>query len=288
MCRIWVFTLLLAGVGFAAEPVTRSYPLGIADPEEVMEQAKLLTSPAAKVWLNPQHTQLCVTDTADRLASIVPLIQSLQRPPRNITLHVRYPDFVTLPNTTQTAGISGGDRTGLTGMQSSPFGPGKIRFGGPPPPVVSPGERRGAPAPTPRPAANETSVVVPSGKGAWLMVSPAAPNAGWLFQWGIGRNLWPATPRWTQVKANLYVVPKLRGESIRLQMMPAVSFMAGVTQRNLALESMMLEKTVANGEEVEVSNASGSGEEFHRNFFATYDRNRQPVPMQLWITPTVQ
>ena len=288
MRRIWVFTLWLASVGFAAEPVTRSYLLGIADPEEVMERAKLVTSPEAKVWLNPQRTQLCVTDTADRLASIVPLIQSLQRPPRNITLHVRYPEFVTLPNTTQTVGISGGDRTGLTGMQSSPFGPGKIRFGGPPPPVVNPGERRVAPVPTPKPAANETTVTVPSGKGAWLMVSPAAPNAAWLFQWGVGRNLWAAMPRWTQVKANLYAVPKLRGDAIRLQVMPAVSFMAGVTQRNLAIESMMLEKTVANGEEVEVSATPGENEEFHRNFFATYDRNRQPVPMQLWITPTVQ
>ncbi|OHE82706.1 MAG: hypothetical protein A2107_09095 [Verrucomicrobia bacterium GWF2_62_7] len=90
------------------------------------------------------------------------------------------------------------------------------------------------------------------------------------------------------MKANLYAVPKLRGDAIRLQVMPAVSFMAGVTQRNLAIESMMLEKTVANGEEVEVSATPGENEEFHRNFFATYDRNRQPVPMQLWITPTVQ
>lgn len=288
MRRICILMLCVASAGFAAEPVTRYYPLGIADPEEVMERAKVVTSPEARVWLNPQQTQLCVTDTAGRLASIGPLIQSLQRPPRNITLHVRYPDFVTLPGATQAIGISGSDRTGLTGMQSSPFGPGKIRFGGPPPPVVNPGERRGAPAPAPKPAANETSVVVPSGKGAWLMVSPAAPNAAWLFQWGVGRNLWPAMPRWTQVKANLYVMPKLRGDSIRLRMMPALNCVAGVIQRNLALESMMIEKTVANGEEVEIGAAPGENEEFHRSFFTTFDRNRQPAPMQLWITPAVQ
>ncbi|MCX6908873.1 MAG: hypothetical protein NTY01_12635 [Verrucomicrobia bacterium] len=170
MRKLMMVLWLATAFATAAEPVTRYYMLGIADPEEVMERAKLVTSPEAKVWLNPQHTQLGVTDTAERLVSISPLIQSLQRPPPNITLHVRYPDFVTLPGATQTAGISGGDRTGLTGMQSSPFGPGKIRFGGPPPPVANPGERRGAPAPPPRPAANETSVVVPSGKGAWLMV----------------------------------------------------------------------------------------------------------------------
>jgi hypothetical protein len=273
----------LAGTGFAAEPVTRSYPLGIADPEEVMERARLVTSPEAKVWLNPPQTQLSVTDTAERLASIGPLIRSLQQPPRNITLHVRYPDFVTLPGVAQPAGISGGSRTGLTGMPSSPFGPGKIRFGGPPPPAVNPGERRGAPAPPPAP--NETSVVVPGGKGAWLMVSPAPPNAAWLFQWGVGRNLWPATPRWTQVKASLYVVPKLRGDGIRLRMMPALSCQAGATQRNLVLESLMVEKTVAGGEEVEVSAASWGNEEFHRQFFTTPDRNRQPAPLQLWITP---
>lgn len=277
-----------AALAMAAEPVTRYYPLGIADPEEVMERAKLLTSPEAKVWLNPQQTQLGVTDAAERLASIAPLIQSLQRPPRNITLRVRYPDFVTVPGATQAAGISGGDRTGLTGMQSSPLGPGKIRFGGPPPPMANPGGRSGVPAPTPRPAANETSVVVPSGKGAWLMVSPAAPNAAWLFQWGLGRNLWPATPRWTQTKANLYVVPKLRDDRIRLRIMPAISFMAGVTQRHLALESMVIEKTAASGEEVEVAATPGENEEFHRNFFTTFDRNRQPVAMQMWITPVVQ
>jgi hypothetical protein len=272
----------------AAEPVTRYYPLGIADPEEVMERAKLVTSPEGKVWLNPQQTQIGVTDSAERLASIGPLIQSLQRPPRNITLHVRYPDFVTLPGAMQTAGISGGDRTGLTGMQSSPFGPGKIRFGGPPPPMANPGGRSTAPVPTPRPAANETTVAVPSGKGAWLMVSPAAPNAAWLFQWGVSRNLWPATSRWSQAKANLYVVPKLRGDRIHLRMMPAVSFMAGVTQRHLALESMMIEKAVASGEEAEVAAAPGENEEFHRNFFVTLDRNRRPTPMQLWITPVAQ
>lgn len=282
----WVIMLWLAGSGFAAEPVTRYYPLGIADPEDVMERARLVTSPEAKVWLNltPQQNQLCVTDTAERLASIGPLIRSLQQPPRNITLRVRYPDFVTLPNSALSAGLSSGSRTGLTGMPSSPFGPGKIRFTGPPPPVVNPGEPRGTPA-TP-PAANETSVVVPSGKGAWLMVSPAPPNATWIFQWGAGRNLWPATPRWTQVKANVYVVPKLRGDSIRLRIMPGVSFAAGVAQRNLALESMMLEKNVASGDEIEVNAASFGDEEFHRQFFMTPDRNRRPVPMQLWITPT--
>lgn len=282
----WVFSLFFAGLGFAAEPVTRSYPLGIADPEEVMERAKLVTSPEAKVWLNPSRNQLCITDTAERLASIGPLIQSLQQPPRNITLHVRYPDFVTLPGVPQSAGISGGSRTGLTGMQSNPFGPGKIRFGGPPPPVVNPGEHRGAPSPPP--AANETSVVVPGGKGAWLMVSPAAPNAAWLFQWGVGRNLWPATPRWTQAKASLYIVPKARGDAIRLRMMPAVSYAAGVTQRNLAFESLMVEKTAASGEEIEVGAAAGEDAEFHKHFFVTCDRNRQPVPMRLWITPRLQ
>ena len=71
----WALTLWLVCPAFAAEPVTRYYPLGIADPEEVMERARLVTSPQAKVWLNPQQTQLGVTDTAERLASISPLLQ---------------------------------------------------------------------------------------------------------------------------------------------------------------------------------------------------------------------
>lgn len=271
---------LLAAVVFAVEPPTRYYMVGIADPADLLERAKEITSPDAKVWLNPQRTMLFVSDTPERHAQIAVLVQSLQKPPRNFSLKVRYPDFVILPNQPQAVGMSGGDRTGLTGMSSSPFGPGKIRFGPPQP-------RSPVPEP-PQPVENAMTVNVASSKGAWLMVSPDPPNAAWIFQWGVGRNYWPAAPRWTQVKAHLYVEPKLRGEKIRLRLMPAFSYMAGATQRNVALEGVMTETTVASGEEVEVGSLLNSSDEFYRNFFMTFDRARKPVALQMWITPTLQ
>ena len=281
-----VIALLCVSLGFAAEPVTRFYMVGIADPEELMERAKETSSPDAKVWLNPQHTMLNVTDTADRQTQIAVLVQSLQRPPRNFTLKVRYPDFVTLPGVGPAANMSGSDRTGLTGISSSPMGPGKIRFGGPPPPVVTPGQPR-QPQP-PQPAENAITLNVASGKGAWVMVSPACPNAVWMFQWGVDHSYWQPTPRWLPVKAHLLVEPKLRGGEIRLRLFPAVSYLVGAAERNIAIEAGMTEQTVASGQEVEVGASLRDGDEFYRNFFVTYDRARRPVPIQLWITLTVQ
>ena len=242
--------------------------VGIADPEELMERAREETSGTAKVWFNAQRTQLFVTDTPDRQALFATLVQSMQRPPKICKLHVRYSQFVTLPNA-PAVGASAGERGGLTGMRSNPFGPGKIRFGE-------------GPAANPEPG-NETTVSVPSGKGAWLMVSPDAPRAGWLFQWGLGRNYWTATP-WRQTKTFLYVEVKIR-ERIRLRLMPAVGYTVGNLQRNVALDSLAAEKTVENGEELEVGTIFGNGEEFFQSFLLSYDRNRQAQPVQIWLTP---
>ena len=286
MRAAFVIAVMWASLGFTAEPVTRFYMVGIADPEELMERAKEASSSDAKVWLNPQRTVLNVTDTADRQAQIAALVQSLQRPPRNFALKVRYPDFVTLPGAGPAASVGSGDRTGLTGMSGNPLGGSKIRFGGPPPPVVTPGQ---PPQPqAPQPAENAMTVNVASGKNAWLMVSPASPNAAWIFQWGVDRAYWQPTPTWLRVKAYLLVQPKLRGDKIRLQMLPTISCVVGAAERHLAVEATMTERTVTSGEEMEVGASLRESDEFYRNFFMTFDRAWKPVPIQLWITPTVQ
>ncbi|MCX7825627.1 MAG: hypothetical protein N2689_08710 [Verrucomicrobiae bacterium] len=281
-----VIAVMCASLGFAAEPVTRFYLVGIADAEDLLEQAKETASPDAKVWLNPQRTMLNVTDTPDRQAQIAALVQSLQRPPRRFTLKVRYPDFVTLPGAGPAASMGGGDRTGLTGMSGNPIGGGKIRFGGPPPPVATPGQSPRLHAP--RPTENAMTINVTSGQNAWLMVSPASPNAAWLFKWGVDNAYWQPTPAWQRAKTYLLVKPRLRGDKIRLQMLPTITSVVGATERNLAVEATMTERTVASGEEIEAGAELREGDEFYRNFFMTYDRAQKPVPIQLWITPTAQ
>jgi len=271
-------------MAFAAEPVTRFYLVGVADPEELVERAKTVTSPGAKVWLNPQRTHLFVTDTPEHHRSVALLVQSLQRPPRPITLRVRYPDFVRLPAPQATAGVSAGDRTGLTGMRGHPFGSAKIRFTDPPPPVVDPTQPRDAPA-APLPG-HMTSVTVLSGQGAWLMVSPLPPCAGWLFQWGLQRGCWPATPAWTQVTTHLYVEPRLRDDKIRLRVIPALNRVVGNVAHMAALAPLAAEATVAPGEETEVTGLIRQDEEFARRFFTSPDTNRQPREIRLWITAT--
>ncbi|MBM3889065.1 MAG: hypothetical protein FJ388_08050 [Verrucomicrobia bacterium] len=286
MRAAFVIAVMCASLGFAAEPVTRFYLVGIADPDELLERAKETGSPDGKVWLNPQRTLLNVTDTAERQAQIAALVQSLQRPPRNIALKVRYPDFVTLPGAGPTASVGGGDRTGLTGMSGNPLGGSKIRFGGAPPPVVTPGQPSGRQPP--QPPENAMTINVAAGKNAWLMVSPGSPNAAWIFQWGVERAYWQPTPTWQRAKAYLLVEPKLRGDKIRLRLLPVVTGIVGATERHVAVEATAAERTVASGEELEVSADLREGDEFYRNFFMTFDRAWKPVPIQLWITPTVQ
>jgi hypothetical protein len=283
---LFLLWLVVATVA-AAEPVTRFYMVGVADPEEVIERAKTVTSPEAKVWLNPQRTQLFVTDTPECQRSIALLVQSLQRPPRNITLRVRYPDFVRVPAQDAGGGISTGDRTGLTGMQGNPRGPGKIRFTGPPPPIVDPTQPRRGPQAAPLPG-NVTTVTVLSGKGTWLMVSPHPPYAAWLFKWGVQCACWPATPQWAQMKAHLYIEPRLRDDKIRFRLIPALGYTVGATPHMLAIGPLAAEATVATGEEIEVTGLVKENAEFSRRFFTSADTNRQAQPMQIWITPTVQ
>lgn len=282
----WVVSWLVAATALAAEPVTRFYMVGVADPEELMARAKTVTSPSAKVWLNPQRTQLLVTDTPDCHRSVAVLVQSLQRPPRPVTLRVRYPDFVRVPSQDATAGVTAGDRTGLTGMRGNPFGAAKIRFNDPPPPIVDPTRPRD-PHKAPLPG-NMTSVTVLSGKGTWLMVSPLPPYAVWLFKWGVQRSCWPATPGWTQVKTHLYVEPRLRDDRIRLRLIPALGYTVGATPRMAALAPLAAEATVAPGEETEVTGLIREDEEFSRRFFTSPDANRQPQEMRIWIAATVQ
>jgi hypothetical protein len=73
-----------------------------------------------------------------------------------------------------------------------------------------------------------------------------------------------------------------------LRLLPVVTGMVGATERHVAVEATMTERTVASGEELEVGADLREGDEFYRNFFMTYDRAWKPVPIQLWITPTVQ
>lgn len=270
----------------AAEPVTRFYMTGIADADELVERAKTVTSPNAKIWLNPQRTQLFVTDTPECHRSVALLVQSLQRPPRPVTLRVRYPDFVRVPAQDATAGVTAGDRTGLTGMRGNPFGSAKIRFNEPPPPIVDPTQPRD-PNKVPLPG-HMTTLTVLSGKGAWLMVSPLPPYAVWLFKWGVQRACWPATPAWTQVKTHLYVEPRLRDDKIRLRLIPAVGYTVGATPRMAALAPLAAEATVAPGEETEVTGLIREDEEFSRRFFTSPDANRQPQEIRIWIAATVQ
>jgi hypothetical protein len=260
--------------------------VGIANPDELLEQVKEASSSDAKVWLNAQRTVLNVTDTADRQTRIAALVQSFQRPLRNFTLKVRYPDFVTLPGSNPSASMGGGDRTGLTGMSGNPLGGRKIRFGSQSPPVVTPGQPPQRQAP--QAPQNAMSVSVASGKTAWLMVSPASPKAAWIFQWGVDHAYWQPTPRWQQVKAYLLVQPQSRGDRIRLQMLPTISYVAGGTERHITIEATMTEKTVAAGEELEASASLREGDEFYRNFFMTFDREGKAVPIRLWISTTVQ
>ncbi|MBI5395901.1 MAG: hypothetical protein HZA91_11440 [Verrucomicrobia bacterium] len=270
----------------AAEPVTRFYMVGVADPEELIERAKVVTSPTAKVWLNPQRTQLFVTDTLECQRSVAVLLQSLQRPPRPITLRVRYPDFVRVPAQDATAGVTAGDRTGLTGMRGNPFGSAKIRFNDPPPPMADPNQPRG-PQAAPLPG-NVTTVTVLSGKGTWLMVSPQPPYAAWLFKWGVQRACWPATPAWTQMKTHLYAEPRLRDDTIRLRLIPTLSHAVGNAPHMAALAPLAAEATLAAGEETEVTGLIKEDEEFCRRFFTSPDANRQPQEIRIWITATMQ
>lgn len=265
--------LICCSIGGAAEPTRfEVYPLGGADMESTLEAVRHFIGNEGQVTPDPVHQRLLVVTTPERHARIADLMNKLAGPPRNVLIEVQM--RTAGQDTESELSVGGGgdltvERDGLSGTIT-------LR-----PKVVHQTTTRSGTA--------TQSLLVGSGREAFLRVGESVPYLDWITDYGIRGGIISTRLNWQQVGSFLVVQPTIIGDGpeIRVRITPELRGLVNGRPEHVRFSTLTTDVLARDGESMNLGGV-GQQSEFFSRFLVGAGRGGAGESIEIRLTPRIQ
>lgn len=245
-----LFVAIAVSVASAQQTKFEVYPLMSADPEIARDAVQAIVGEEGHITVDRPNRRLLVATTPERHALIAEFLAKLDSPPRNVLIQVEFlgaGQNRQAELSVQTSGAIGIEQDGLSGRW-------RIR------PHLQARETEWS-------GRNVQTLLVTSGREAYLQIGEEVPYLDWLIEYGFSRGWITRRLAWQKAGAFLSVQPTVIGDGplIAIRLTPELRGLADDGRPARArFAALTTEVTVRDGEEVRLGGLAKDREFFDR------------------------
>ncbi len=256
-----IILLLAMGMGALAvadeikQVKVKSWDVGFADAQALVEQVRALASPQGKVTFSPRANKLIVVDLPERLELMDAVVKEHAVPARNIQIRVQFNETGGARRDGMAVGPGGIGGT----SQSTGFGQNTVQ-----------------------------TLTAGDGGRAFLEVTQEYPQhfVTYFYDYVHHIGITTVQAQWRSVGSRLVIQPRSSGNLVRVRLIPELTFVTPGGPGSVAIERLATEVTAQHGQSIQIGGLA-QDQEFSSRFFMGFDSGGRSRRLNITLTPYI-